>query len=113
MTELLSEINTVADSSSLAKFTKFDLVKLIDEIIADNRKKYEKIFNTFETDVKITFSVKNHLFASGIKEHIAAAFGIIIGNSIETTCGNVKISIKLEKFESSALLSIYNKSYKG
>jgi len=107
----LTEINAVAGNGSPMKFTSFDLVKLIDAAITDSSKKYKIFFNTFETDVKITFSVKDRLFTSGIKEHIADAFRNIIGNSIKITNGSGKISIKLEKFESFALLSVYSKSY--
>ena len=105
-----TEINAITNSNRLTEFTTFDLVKLINRIIADNRKKYKNFSNT-GSGVEITFSVEDHLFAFGIKEYIAAAFGIIIENSFETISGNGKITIKLEKFESSALLSIYNKSY--
>ena len=101
------EINATVNSS-LTGFSSFDLVKLINEVIADNHKKY---FNASGMGVEITFSVENHLFAFGIKKHIAAAFRSILENSVETISGNGKIVIKLEKFDSSALLSIYNKSY--
>ena len=111
MTGSLSKINAITYSKNLTEPSPFDLVKLIDGIIAANRKKYKRDLNTLGTDVEITFSAEDHLFTSGVKGYLAIALETILENLVEMISGNGKINIKLERFETSALLSIHSKNY--